>query len=77
MALDPQRVTAVVASYMSRRAVPSGMVQALPTYLKARGLQLIVRATRAGAADCSVQLERVGVIATQHDELQEVVKHLG
>ncbi len=53
------------------------MVQALPTYLKAPGLQLIVRATRAGAADCSVQLERVRVIATQHDELQEVLKHLG
>jgi hypothetical protein len=56
--------------------VPAGTVQALPTYLKAHGLQLIVRAMRVGAADCSVQLERVGVIAAQQDELEVVLNRL-
>ena len=76
LVVDPARVAAVVAGYISRRALPAGTVQALPTYLKARGLQLIIRATRAGAVDCSVQLERVGVIAAQQDELEVVLNRL-
>jgi Ser/Thr protein kinase RdoA (MazF antagonist) len=76
LTLDPARVAAVVAGSIGRRALPAGTVQALPTYLKARGLQLIVRATRAGAVDCSVQLERVGVIAAQQDELEVVLNRL-
>jgi Ser/Thr protein kinase RdoA (MazF antagonist) len=53
MTLDPARVAALVAGYASRRKVPAETALALPAYLKSRGLQLIVRATRAGALDCS------------------------
>ena len=74
--LDPQRVAAVLAGYLSRRSMPARTVRALPTYLMARGLQLIVRATRAGAKDCSVQLERVGAIAAQQDELLSALNGL-
>jgi Ser/Thr protein kinase RdoA (MazF antagonist) len=75
MALDPQRVAAVVAGYASRRRLPEASALALPTYLKARGLQLIIRSTRAGAIDCSTQLARIGHIAAQQEELEAVLMH--
>ena len=74
MALDPRRVAALVAGYASCRKVPATTARALPAYLKARGLQLIVRATRAGAPDCSPALERIGHIAAQQDQLQAVLE---
>jgi Ser/Thr protein kinase RdoA (MazF antagonist) len=70
MALDVQRVAAMVAGYATVQNVPAETARAVPAYLKARGLQLIVRASRAGASDCSPALERVGRIAAQQDDLQ-------
>ena len=73
MALHPDRVAALVAGYASCRSVPATTARALPAYLKARGLQLIVRATHAGAPDCSPALERIAHIAAQQDQLQAVL----
>jgi Ser/Thr protein kinase RdoA (MazF antagonist) len=70
MALDPQRVAALVAGYAKHRPLPPTTARDLPAYLKARGLQLIVRATRAGARDCAPQLERLGHLAAQQEVLQ-------
>jgi Ser/Thr protein kinase RdoA (MazF antagonist) len=70
MTLDPARVAALVAGYASRRKLPPATARALPAYLKTRGLQLIVRATRAGAIDCSTQLERIHQIAAQEEQLR-------
>jgi Ser/Thr protein kinase RdoA (MazF antagonist) len=73
MALDEHRVAAMVAGYASCRKLPGRTVRALPAYLKARGLQLIVRATRAGALDCWTQLERIRHIAGQQEQLEEAL----
>jgi Ser/Thr protein kinase RdoA (MazF antagonist) len=75
MTLDPARAwrrswrgTPAFGHYRRRLLAPC-----LPTYLKARGLQLIVRATRAGALDCSIQLERIDHIAAQEEQLRAAV----
>ena len=70
LALDPQRVKALVAGYASRRSLPAITAHALPAYVKARGLQLIVRATRAGSGDCTPLLERLGHLGAQQELLQ-------
>ena len=70
LALDPRRVAALVVGYGSQRALPATSARALPVYLKARGLQLIVRATRAGAVDCLPTLERLRHIAQQQVQLR-------
>src|SRR6266508_649734 len=73
MTLDPTRVAALVAGYASRRELPAATARAFPAYLKARGLQLIVRATRAGAMNCSPALGRIDQIAAQEEQLRAAV----
>jgi Ser/Thr protein kinase RdoA (MazF antagonist) len=75
LALDPNRVAALVAGYAARRPLPPSIAAALPTYLKARGIQLITRWTRARATDCSVTLARVDAIARQQVELSTALQN--
>lgn len=69
LSLDPRRVADVVAGYAERRALPQSTPSAVPVYAKARGLQLIVRWSRARLTDCSITLARVESIAKQRQEL--------
>lgn len=73
MCLDPARVASQVAGYGVHRTLPAATALGSTAYLKPRGLQLIVRATRAGALDCFTHLERIDRIASQQDELQAVL----
>jgi Ser/Thr protein kinase RdoA (MazF antagonist) len=75
LSLDANRVAALVAGYAACRPLPTLAAAALPAYLKARGLQLIIRWTRAHVTDCSVTLARVDAIARQQFELSTALQN--
>ena len=73
VALDPARVARCVAGYAAVRRLGPAAAGAIALYLKARGLQLIVRWVRRGVADCTLTLARVDWLANHQQALADAI----
>jgi Ser/Thr protein kinase RdoA (MazF antagonist) len=71
--LDLARVARFVGGYAGVRPLSPAVAPALALYLKARGLQLIVKWVCQGVADCAITLERVNWLAAHQTELTDVI----
>ena len=73
-ALDLARVAAFIGGYARVRPLSPGDAPALALYLKARGLQLIVKWVSQGVGDCAITLERVDWLAARRGELVAAIE---
>ena len=75
--LDPERVARFVAGYHSRRPVDPAQARAIPTLIKARGLQLIVRRTRRATSgarqDVLAAFTRTGWLREHQPMLEDAI----
>jgi Ser/Thr protein kinase RdoA (MazF antagonist) len=70
--IDPHRVHDFVAGYCDVRPLSTAERAAIPVYLRARGLQMLVKRTRLRIAD-NGPLKQVQWIEANHDSLTRAV----
>lgn len=78
LGLDPKRVAAMVAGYCHARHLGPSVARDAVVYMRARGLQLIVRWIRRGVRDCRGTLSRVGwLVQHERDLVNAIIEALG